>query len=123
MHPRTYHIDPIDSAKLKTLILRIQDNVNHCTHFRRYDVVRRAERHPLLQPLLESRVGFLYAVFNLVTGHQLQSLFQMCSELLVGPMQSADERLQRVKLPEQIVRGSAAVALDFPTLLLETFVY
>lgn len=119
----TYHVDPVNCAQFETLILGIQNNINHGTHFRRYDVVRRTERRTLLQPLLESRLGFLDRSLEHVAGHELESLLQMDPELLVGPVETADEGLQSVQLPKEVLRGGAPVAFDLPALFLEALVH
>lgn len=117
---KTYHIDTINSTKLKTLILGVQNNVHHSTHFRRYDIISGDKSYAFLQPLLESRVSSLYAWLHHVTGHQFESLFKMLAELEIGPVQTADERLQRVELPEKILRSCATVPFDLPSFFLET---
>lgn len=50
-----------------------------------------------------------HAGFHHVAGHQLQPLLQVFGELRLGPVQVQDEHLERVQLPEQVLRGGRAV--------------
>lgn len=118
----TYHIHSIDSAKLKTLILRVQDYVHHSTHLRRNNVIRRDKRYTLFEPLLERCICPLDTRLDHITRHQFETLFQMASEFLIRPVQPSDEGLQCVQLPEEVLRCGTSVALDFPSLLLESLV-
>lgn len=45
-----------------------------------------------------------------VAGHELQPRLQVLPELLLRPVEVPDEGLQRVQLPEEVLRGPGAVA-------------
>lgn len=62
------------------------------------------------------------ALLDHLARHQLQPLLEVLPEFGVRPVQVADERLQRVQLPEEVFGGGAAVALALPALLLEALV-
>ncbi len=47
-----------------------------------------------------------------ITCHQLEPLVEVLRELGVGPVQVPDERLQRVQLPEEVLRRRAPVAKE-----------
>lgn len=68
---KTHHINTINCTQLKGLVLSIQDDIHHCTHFWWEHIVCGHEASPLLQPLLECLVRSCYTRFNHVTSHQL----------------------------------------------------
>ena len=45
-----------------------------------------------------------------VGGHELEPLVEMVAEVWVRPVEVADEGLERVQLPEQVLGGRAPVA-------------
>jgi hypothetical protein len=94
------HINPIDGAQFERLVLGVQDDIHHGTHLRRYYVIRRNESDRFLQPLLEGRLGSLDARLDHIASHQLQTLFQVLTELCVRPVEVSDERLQSVQFPK-----------------------
>ena len=55
----------------------------------------------------------LDARFDHIAGHELQSLFEVSSEFGIGPVQIADERLQSVQFPEQVLRCRTAVSEQY----------
>ena len=52
----------------------------------------------------------LYTRLNHITCHQLQPLVEVLAKLGVWPVQVADERLQCLQLPEEILRSCTAIA-------------
>ena len=46
-----------------------------------------------------------------ITGHQFESLVEMVAKLWVRPMEVADERLEGVELPEQVLGCCTAIAI------------
>ena len=56
----------------------------------------------------------IYAPLNAalyhITCHELQPLVEVRGELHVRPVEIPDERLERVQLPEQVLRGGTAIA-------------
>lgn len=107
----THHINSIDWTELERLVLRVQYHIDHCAHLGTDDVVRRYEGHRLLQPLLEGLFSSLKAWFNHITGHELQALFEVLSELSVRPMQVANKGLKCVQFPEKIFRCRATISI------------
>ena len=52
----------------------------------------------------------LYTRLDHITCHQLQPLVEVLAKLRVGPVEVADEGLQRLQFPEEILRSRTAVA-------------
>lgn len=105
----TYHINTVDCAQLEGLIFGVENHIDHGTDFSREDVVVGDKVNTLLQPLLEGCLGALNTRFDHVASHQLEALLQVRSELLIGPMQIPNERLQRVQLPEKVLGRGASI--------------
>ena len=53
----------------------------------------------------------LNARLDHITGHEFEPLLQVLAELCIRPVQVPNERLQSVQLPEEVLGGSAAIAL------------
>lgn len=75
-------------------------------------VLLRAGRRPLLAH--RTTDAPLDAVLDHVAGHELDAALQVFGELLLRPVQVPDEGLQRVQLPEQVLRRPRAVAAGDP---------
>ena len=122
----SYHINSINCTQFQRLVLSIQHHIYHSTDLGGEDVCCRIYQDTFLQLSFERCVrsknvkirAVLFFIKNLplnarfyhITGHQFESLVKMVAKFWIWPMKVADERLEGIQLPEQILRGCTAIA-------------